>query len=62
MELYLIPHYSNFMTVKSQRITLKPLTITPSYAPHTFTPLVGLPTRIYQTVHDRLLAFLVVIS
>jgi len=30
--------------------------------PHTFSRLVGLPTRIYQTVHDGALAFVVVIS
>ncbi len=30
--------------------------------PHTFTKLAGLPTRIYQTVHNGALAFLVVIS
>jgi len=30
--------------------------------PHTFSRLIGLPTRIYQTVHDGALAFLVVIS
>lgn len=30
--------------------------------PHTFLKLAGLPTRIYQTVHDGALAFLVVIS
>jgi hypothetical protein len=30
--------------------------------PHTFSKLVGLPTRIYQTVHDGALAFLVVVS
>ena len=30
--------------------------------PHTFAKLAGLPTRIYQTVHDGALAFLVVIS
>jgi hypothetical protein len=30
--------------------------------PHTFSALAGLPTRIYQTVHDGALAFLVVVS
>jgi hypothetical protein len=30
--------------------------------PHTLSKLVGLPTRIYQTIHDSALAFLVVIS
>jgi hypothetical protein len=30
--------------------------------PFTFSALIGLPTRIYQTVHDGALAFLVVIS
>ncbi len=30
--------------------------------PHTLSTLSGLPTRIYQTVHDGALAFLVVIS
>jgi hypothetical protein len=30
--------------------------------PCTFSKLAGLPTRIYQTVHDGALAFLVVIS
>jgi hypothetical protein len=30
--------------------------------PHTFSTLVGLQTRIYQTVHDGALAFLVVVS
>lgn len=30
--------------------------------PHTFTKLAGLSTRIYQTVHDGALAFLVVVS
>jgi hypothetical protein len=30
--------------------------------PHTFSTLAGLQTRIYQTVHDRALAFLVVVS
>lgn len=30
--------------------------------PHTFSKLSGLPTKIYQTVHDGALAFLVVIS
>jgi hypothetical protein len=29
---------------------------------HTFSKLAGLPTRIYQTVHEGALAFLVVIS
>jgi hypothetical protein len=29
--------------------------------PHTFTKLAGLPTRIYQTIHNESLAFLVVI-
>jgi hypothetical protein len=29
---------------------------------HTFAKLAGLPTRIYQTVHDGALAFLVVVS
>ncbi len=28
--------------------------------PHTFVKLAGLPTRIYQTLHDGMLAFLVV--
>jgi len=30
--------------------------------PHTFSKLAGLSTRIYQTVHDGALAFLVVLS
>jgi hypothetical protein len=30
--------------------------------PHTLSKLAGLPTRIYQTVHDGALAFLVVVS
>jgi hypothetical protein len=30
--------------------------------PHTFVSLVGLPTQIYQTVYDGMLAFLVVVS
>lgn len=30
--------------------------------PHTFSKLKGLSTRIYQTVHDGALAFLVVVS
>jgi len=30
--------------------------------PHTFSKLAGLPTRIYQTVHDGALTFLVVVS
>jgi hypothetical protein len=30
--------------------------------PHTFTKLAGLSTRIYQTVHEGSLAFLVVVS
>lgn len=30
--------------------------------PHTFSRLAGLPTQIYQTVHDGALAFLVVVS
>jgi hypothetical protein len=30
--------------------------------PHTFSKLAGLPTRIYQTVHEGALAFLVVVS
>jgi hypothetical protein len=30
--------------------------------PFTFIKLAGLPTRIYQTVHDGALAFLVVVS
>ena len=30
--------------------------------PHTFSKLVGLPTQIYQTIHDGALAFLVAIS
>jgi hypothetical protein len=30
--------------------------------PHTFSKLAGLPTQIYQTVHEGALAFLVVIS
>jgi hypothetical protein len=30
--------------------------------PHTFSELAGLSTRVYQTVHDGALAFLVVIS
>ena len=30
--------------------------------PHGFSNLAGLPTRVYQTVHDGALAFLVVIS
>ena len=30
--------------------------------PHTFSVLAGLPTKIYQTVHEGALAFLVVIS
>ena len=30
--------------------------------PFTFSGLIGLPTRIYQTVHDGALAFLVVVS
>ncbi len=29
---------------------------------HTFSKLAGLPTRIYQTIHDGALAFLVVVS
>jgi hypothetical protein len=29
--------------------------------PHTFSKLAGLPTRVFQTVHDGALAFLVVI-
>ncbi|MGZ4942479.1 MAG: hypothetical protein ACXV6K_08925 [Halobacteriota archaeon] len=30
--------------------------------PHTFSKLAGLPTRIYQTLHEGALAFLVVIA
>jgi hypothetical protein len=30
--------------------------------PHTLSKLAGLPTRIYQTMHDGSLAFLVVVS
>jgi hypothetical protein len=30
--------------------------------PHTFSKLAGLPKKIYQTIHDGALAFLVVIS
>jgi len=30
--------------------------------PHTFSKLAGLPTKIYQTIHEGALAFLVVIS
>ena len=30
--------------------------------PYTFSKLAGLPTRIFQTVHDGALAFLVVVS
>jgi hypothetical protein len=30
--------------------------------PHTFSKLIGLPSRIYQTVHEGALAFLVIIS
>jgi hypothetical protein len=30
--------------------------------PHTLSKLAGLPTHIYQTVHDGVLAFLVVVS
>ncbi|MGA2885630.1 MAG: hypothetical protein ABSE80_10805 [Halobacteriota archaeon] len=30
--------------------------------PHRFSVLAGLPIKIYQTIHDRALAFLVVIS
>jgi hypothetical protein len=30
--------------------------------PHTFSKLAGLPTRIYQTVQDGALAFLIVVS
>jgi hypothetical protein len=30
--------------------------------PHSFSKLAGLPTRIYQAVHDGTLAFLVVVS
>ncbi len=30
--------------------------------PHTFSKLAGLTTRIYQTVHEEVLAFLVVAS
>jgi len=30
--------------------------------PHTFSKIAGLPTRIYQTVHNGALAFLVVLS
>jgi hypothetical protein len=30
--------------------------------PFTFSGLIGLPTRVYQTVHDGALAFLVVVS
>jgi hypothetical protein len=30
------------------------------HLPHSFSKLTGLPTRIYQTVHDGALAFLVV--
>ena len=30
--------------------------------PYTFSKLAGLPTRIYQTVHDGALAFLVVVA
>jgi hypothetical protein len=30
--------------------------------PHTFSKLAGLSTRIYQTVHDGALAFLIVVS
>jgi hypothetical protein len=32
------------------------------HLPHSFSKLTGLPTRIYQTVHDGALAFLVVVS
>lgn len=32
------------------------------HLPHTFSKLAGLPTRIYLTVYDGALAFLVVIS
>lgn len=30
--------------------------------PHTFSALAGLPTKIYQTIHNGALAFLVVIA
>ncbi|MGZ7199983.1 MAG: hypothetical protein ACXVIG_08460 [Halobacteriota archaeon] len=30
--------------------------------PHTLSKLIGLPTRIYQTIHDGSLAFLVVVG
>jgi len=30
--------------------------------PHTFSALAGLSTRIYHTIHDRALAFLVVVA
>jgi hypothetical protein len=30
--------------------------------PHTFSMLTGLPTRIYHTIHDGALAFLVVVA
>lgn len=30
--------------------------------PHTFSKLAGLPTRIYQAIHDGALAFLVVVG
>jgi hypothetical protein len=32
------------------------------HLPHTLSKLAGLPTRIYQTLHDGALAFLIVVS
>jgi len=53
----------NSIVAKSLSITQKQVTITQQFAwPHRFSVLAGLPIKIYQTIHDGALAFLVVIS
>jgi len=55
--------YWKSITAKSHSITQKTGYDYPTvWLPHTFTKLAGLSTRIYQTIHDGALAFLVVVS
>jgi len=54
--------YEKLIVAKSLSITQKQVTLPTIRLPHRFSVLAGLPIKIYQTIHDGALAFLVVIS
>jgi len=66
-------HFADFALPRQKLLEIHRSTISLHYAkpnynypmirlPYYLAPLVGMPTRIYQTVHDGALAFLVVVS